>query len=71
MPLVVILAFAFCWVGVQFADNFLLRYDVWAAYSKIRISGQLHLTSFMLTFHTERFNRALTKFGHKVRLVER
>ena len=70
MPLVVILAFAFCWVGVQFADNFLLRYDVWAAYSKIRISGQLHLTSFMLTFHTERFNRCLTKFGHKVRLVE-
>jgi len=55
------------WILIQFLDRLLIRYDVSPSYTELRYSDQLNVSSFLLTFHTERFNRILTKFGHRLR----
>jgi len=71
MPVALFLAFIAVWCSIQYADGYLLQTDRFKWYSDARLSGHLNLSPWMITIHTDRLNRALTRIGHKLSSLSR
>ena len=71
MSVWLLLAFGGVWCVAQWADRVALERDLSPTYTELRLSGTVNVTPWMITLHTERFNRRLTKLGHKLSCLSR
>ena len=66
MPAAVLLAFSAVWFSIQYVDKWLLESDRFKWYTDARLTGHIALTPWMITLHTDKLNRRLTRIGHKL-----
>lgn len=66
MVLWMVVGFCAFWSALQLGDKWLLGGDRLGWYTDARLNGTININHYMLTFHTDRFNRKLTRLGHRL-----